>query len=160
MPLFTVDTTIFSNFAHSGRPQLLQLMLGSRAVTTDKVMAELQRGEEHGFVPHCDWGWVELALLSPAEAALSEEFARVVHAPESDCLALAVSRRAVFLSDDIAARRLALSRGVVVSGTLGVLRGLVQRGSIALPEADQLLASMVEHGYRSPVRSLLELTSS
>ncbi len=160
MSLFAVDTTIFSNFAHSGQPQFLQPILESQAVTTDKVMAELRRGEEQGFVPHCDWGWVELAILSPAEVALSEEFARVVHAPESECLALAVSRQAVFLSDDIAARRLAASKGVAVSGTLGLLRGLVQRGSITLPEADGLLHRMIERGYRSPVRSLGELSAS
>ncbi len=103
MPLSAVDTTIFSNFAHSGYPQALQLMLEGRAITTDKIMA-------------------------------------------------------VFLSDDIAARRLAASRGVMVSGTLGVLRGLVQREFITLVEADRLLESMIEHGYRSPVRSFAGLS--
>jgi predicted nucleic acid-binding protein len=157
MPLFAVDATIFSNFAHTERPQLLQGILQGQAIATAKVMAELQRGEELGLVPRCDWGWVELAVLQPTEVSLSEEIGRIVHPAEAECLAVAIVRGAVFLSDDFAARRLAVARGVVVSGTLGVLRGLIEGGSVTLAEADGFLRAMIEHGYRSPVRSLKEL---
>ena len=160
MQVFIVDTTIFSNFAHAGRPQLLQGILQGRAITTEKVMSELRRGEELELVPRCDWGWMELAVLQPTEVSLSEEIGRIVHPAEAECLAVAIVRGAVFLSDDFAARRLAVARGVVVSGTLGVLRGLIEGDSVTLAEADGFLRAMIEHGYRSPVRSLRELFPS
>ena len=94
MPLFAVDTTLFSNFAHSERSDLLQGMLQGQALTTAKVIAELQRGEEQGLVPRCDWSWIELAVLDPAEVTLSEEIGHIVHPAEAECLAIAILRRA------------------------------------------------------------------
>lgn len=61
------------------------------------------------------------------------------------------------LSDDFAARRLALKLGIPVSGTLGVLLQLVHNHHITMQEADALLARMIGKGYRSPVTSLTEI---
>ncbi len=157
MLLYIVDTTLLSNFAHASRPALLELILQNRGVTTKRVMAELVHGETQGLVPHFDWHWLEVAETSAEEAALAEEFERIVHRTEAECLAIAIVREGVFLSDDFAARRLAASQGVRISGTLGVLRALVEQGVLAVDEADALLDRMRAQGYRSPVRSLHEL---
>lgn len=71
--------------------------------------------------------------------------------------AVALQRGYRFLSDDFAARRLAEAKGVIVSGTIGILLKGVVTGVLAVAEADRLLAEMISHGYRAPVRSLREL---
>ena len=50
MPRFIIDTTVLSNFP-PGRPELLQTALGGQAATSEKVMAELHRGEDQELVP-------------------------------------------------------------------------------------------------------------
>jgi hypothetical protein len=54
MRLSILDTTLLSNFAHAGRPDLLQLALGETAVTTATVLTELRQGEAAGLVPRQD----------------------------------------------------------------------------------------------------------
>lgn len=51
---------------------------------------------------------------------------------------------------------LAEAKGVVVSGTIGILLKGVAADVLALAEADRLLAEMISHGYRAPVRLLRE----
>lgn len=157
MTLVVIDTTVLSNFAHARRSDLLQASLGAAACTTPRVMGELHAGEERYLVPVCNWRWLTILELTPGEAKAACELRLQLGAGEADCLAVALSRGAVFASDDFAARRMALQRGVKVSGTIGVLLRLVQTGKIGLTDADELLRTFVAHGYRSPVSSLHEL---
>ncbi len=157
MPLYVIDTTLFSNFSHAQRADILKAVVGANALTTESALAELRAGENGGYLPKCDYGWVGIAALGADEAARAEEFRRVIHWTEAQCLALALERRAVFLSDDFAARRLAISYGVIVSGTIGVLRVAVERDFLRLSEADKVLRQMIARGYRSPIQSLREL---
>lgn len=85
------------------------------------------------------------------------ELARQLDRGEAECLTVALSRNCSLLSDDFAARRMAKLKGLPVAGTLGVLASLVEAGLLSLTEADDLLAQMIDHGYRSPVRSLENL---
>ncbi len=78
---------------------------------------------------------------------------------EAECLAVALQRGYRFLSDDFAARRFAEAKGLTVSGTIGVLLKSIAAGAVPLTLADQLLAEMIAHGYRAPVRSLRELAA-
>ena len=61
------------------------------------------------------------------------------------------------LTDDRDARRVAQTRGVAISGTLGALVNLVDQGTLTLDQADSLLTQMKQYGYRCPVVSLREL---
>jgi predicted nucleic acid-binding protein len=157
MPLALLDTTLLSNFAQVRRPDLLRAALGTDAATTPAVMAEVRVGEALGLVPACDWGWLQILEPNADRRRLAADLARQLDPGEAECLAAALSVDGRFLSDDFAARRLAASRGVVVSGTLGVLAKLVEGGLLALDEADALLQQMIERGYRAPVRSLQDL---
>lgn len=152
-----LDTTVLSNFAHIRRPDLLRVLLGSGAVTTHTVMVELRTGVKLGFVPRCDWLWIATVTLTHGEQLLAGRFRTVLDLGESECLAVAVSRSAVFMTDDLAARRLAQRQGIAVSGTLGALQALVARRFLFMEDADEYLAAMVVHGYRSPVGSLRDL---
>ncbi|MCP4426006.1 MAG: DUF3368 domain-containing protein [Chloroflexi bacterium] len=157
MRLSLIDTTLLSNFAHAGRPDLLQIALGETAVTTPTVLAELRKGETAGFVPAVDWEWLPQITLTPAEEKLAADYRNIVDAGEAECLAAAVERNGRFLSDDLAARRLAQTNGIAVSGTIGVLLRLIQRQQITVATADTLLARMRQAGYRAPVDTMQHL---
>jgi len=152
-----LDTTVLSNFAHCRRPDLLQRALGEHVATTPTVLAELRAGEALGLVPACDWSWVSVLEPTTEERTLAAGLARQLDPGEAECLAVAQVKRCVFLSDDLAARRLASQRGIMVSGTLGTLLMLVERKDLSVGEVDALLGDMIDRGYRSPVASLAEL---
>lgn len=153
-PAYLLDTTLLSNFAHVRRPDLLRAVLGPGLAVTPGVLAELHAGEQAGRVPSCDWGWLTVLTPTAAESAAAAELELQLDPGEAECLAVALQRGYRFLSDDFAARRLAEAKGAIVSGTIGILLKGVATGVLALLEADCLLAEMISHGYRAPVRSL------
>jgi predicted nucleic acid-binding protein len=157
MPLALLDTTVLSNFAQVQRADLVQQALGPEAATTPLVLAELRAGEALGHIPALNWTWLTVLEPSVEEHALAEQFALQLDPGESECLAVAASRGGRFLSDDLAARRMARQRGVPLSGTVGLLLLLVTQQIVTIDEADQLLEQIINHGYRSPVSSLDEL---
>jgi predicted nucleic acid-binding protein len=136
---------------------MLRLALGEDATTTPAVMAELAAGEDVGLVPVCDWEWLTVLEPTHEERKLAEALLGTVDRGEAQCLAVARMREGKFVSDDFAARRLAREHDVVISGTLGILLALVDARHLSLEDADRLLATMMSHGYRSPVKSLGEL---
>ncbi|MCP4420896.1 MAG: DUF3368 domain-containing protein [Chloroflexi bacterium] len=154
MRLSLLDTTVLSNFAHAAQPNLVQIALGTTAVTTATVLLELRRGEIAGLVPTVDWTWLPQITLTPSEVTLSADYRKIVDAGEAECLAVAVVQNGRFLSDDLAARRLAQANGVAVSGTIGVLLYLVQQQQLTVSAADALLARMRQAGYRAPASTL------
>lgn len=157
MALFILDTTVLSNFSHIRRPDLVQQVFGADVATSPTAWAELMTGQALGFLPACAWTDVSVIDLSEEEESIAATLRRALDAGEAECLALAQSRRACLCSDDLVARKLAKEHGVPVSGTLGVLLLLVERGELSLEEGERLLALMRRQGYRSPVVSLREL---
>jgi predicted nucleic acid-binding protein len=153
-----LDTTVLSNFAHIERLDLLRLALPD-AATTPHVVAELERGVASGHLPAHDWGWLDVVKLTPSEEASLARVRLVLDDGEASCIAVALERQAGLFSDDLDARRYARRQGIRVSGTLGVLSLLAKRGHLTVAEADDCLQGMVAHGYRSPVRSLADLSA-
>jgi len=160
MPIALLDTTLLSNFAQVRRPDLLRAALGPDAATTPAILAELHAGESLGLVPACDWIWLQVLEPTDDERRVAAELARQLDPGEAECLAVALSRDCRFLSDDFAARRMAELKSLAVSGTLGVLARLIEASLLSLAEADDLLVQMIDHGYRSPVRSLESLQAN
>jgi predicted nucleic acid-binding protein len=128
--------------------------LGDQAVTTATVLAELRQGEALGLVPHVDWRWLPALTLTAEEQALAAQYQHILDAGEAECLAVAATRGYRFLSDDLAAGRLAGTYHVTISGTLGLLLHLVHQRHLTVATADALLDLMRQHGYRAPVTSL------
>jgi predicted nucleic acid-binding protein len=153
--IFVFDTTLLSNAQHA---HLLHALFGSQAITTDIVLAELSQGVSLGYVPQQDWRWLTVVVLTESEQQIAAQYRERIDAGEADCLALALARSCTFLSDDFAARRLAASESINVSGTLGVLRKLIADEHVTMTEADHLLGLMIDQGYRPPVRSLADLS--
>jgi predicted nucleic acid-binding protein len=150
------DTTVLSNFAQVRRPDLLRSAYPDLAAPV-QVWNELDLGVRRGLVPACDWSWLAILDLTEREQAQADELGRDLGPGESACIAIAVSRESLVLSDDWEARALGRSLGLEISGSLGVLDQLVLKQILSLEEADALLAEMVRRGFRSPCRSLREI---
>ena len=151
--LGVVDTTVLNNFAQVRKPGLLRAAFSS-LVAPEQVLAELEKGVGLGLLPSVDWSWLDRIDLTPAEQVRARVFGQKVGAGESACLAVAEARRGFVLTDDLAARRLALAISLTVTGTLGALDRLIRAGILTVERADDLLAEMILRGYRSPVPSL------
>ncbi len=168
MPDYIFDTTVLSNLAVVGRMDLLEKRYRRVALTTVEVSDELRRGLQAGYaylesaLPQIETvspgGWLRIAMPeSVAEHQLRVEFDLLLDPGEASCLALAISRGLILVTDDLAARQLAQARGVRLTGTLGILLALVRDDMLALEEANALLAEMIERRYRSPVDRLDDL---
>ena len=165
-----VNTTILSNFATVGQLGLLHA-LWSIVYIPGQVYDEIQNGLLQGYsfyadidqlvYPFSETGWLHLtALQSPDEFRLFGELLSVLHSGEAACLSIAAHRGWTLFSDDKAARKASESLKVSVSGTLGVLLALVKQSQLALTEADEILARMIQIGYYSPCASLNEILHS
>jgi len=168
MPDYIFDTTVLSNFAAAGRLELLEARYLDVAFTTVEVGDELRRGVKAGYAyletalrqiesinPD---GWLHVLVpKSAAEHRLRSEFDHLLDPGEASCLALAISRGLTFVTDDMAARRLAEERAVSFTGTLGILIALVRSDALSLAEANAMLAAMIHRRYRSPVDRMDEL---
>jgi predicted nucleic acid-binding protein len=151
-----VDTTVWSNFAQAGDPRLVQKAF-SAVASPSAVMEEIRSGQRRGYLAQDDWDFVERLELTEKEKARSKELEARLGPGEAACLAVAEARGCLVLTDDRAARKLADSLDVRVSGTIGVLVRLVDSSHISVQEADGLLKAMVRAGYRSPVATLTGL---
>jgi predicted nucleic acid-binding protein len=147
--------TVLNNFAQVRRSDLLHLAFPDLGAP-QQVVEELSAGERSGRVPLCDWRWLRIVQLSEAENRRAQELSRHLDPGEAECLAIAEANDRVIVTDDRAARAYARRLGLKVTGTLGVLDRLVQRGAISLQQANSLLTQMIDCGYRSPVLSMPE----
>ena len=131
---------------------------------TEQVRVELAAGRAGG---HAGLEAVEAALSAgaisqagPMDTAELELFAKLLRtfgAGEASCIALALQRGGVVVTDDRTARRHCASRGVLVTGTIGILQALAANRIVAAEEADALLTRMVEIGFYSPIRRVSDL---
>lgn len=164
---YIFDTTTLSNFASTGRLDLLNTRYRGVAFTTVEVTGEPRRGVKAGYSylehilqqiePVDSEGWLRILVPnSTAEHRLQSELDQFLDLGEASCLALAISRRMTLVTDDLAARRLAEKRGVPLSGTLGILIALVRHNAFSLKEANAMLTAMIQRRYRSPVDRLDE----
>jgi predicted nucleic acid-binding protein len=156
MTLVVVDNTVLSNFAHIERPELLHQAFADLA-TTPAVMTELATGEQLGRVPAVDWSWLSMVTLTAEEQTRVDTLHETLGLGEAECIAVAKERGELVLTDDRDARKVARSLDVAVSGTLGALMNLVRQGILTIAKADELLETMKQHGYHSPISSLSDL---
>ena len=168
MPEYIFNTTALSNFSAADRIEILKARYKGIAFTTMEVCDELRRGKKAGYayldsalqqiVDIGNKGWLRiLAPDSHSEHLLRSEFDEIFGPGEASCLALAISRSFTFVTDDLAARKLAEERKVPITGTLGILITLVRNEHISLKEANMMLKDMINRDYRAPIERLDEL---
>ena len=149
---FFFDTVTLGNFALAGCFGLLVDRYGTSLYVTEQVRVELAAGRAGG---HAGLDAVEAALS--AERELFTELLRTFGAGEASCIALALQRGAVVVTDDRTARRRCAGCGIPVTGTIGILHALGADHIVSAEEADALLARMVEIGFYSPIRRVSDL---
>jgi predicted nucleic acid-binding protein len=156
-----IDATVLSNLACAGRLSLVSV-LSDTCYLASAVYEETRQGVEEGYVfldevdGAIDAGFLQLTTLEDEEEwRLYREMPDKLHRGEGMSLAIALHRGWRFLTDDRAARLYARRLGVSYSGTLGLLRYAVQRGSVTLEEGNALLLTMINCArFRSPVTDL------
>jgi predicted nucleic acid-binding protein len=148
-----LDNTVLSNFARIDRYKLVMDLWPSCA-TTFEAWQEFQVGVIIGKLPKNVWKGLTLIELTADEHEISNGLSNFLGLGERACIAAAKHRNGLFVTDDRKARQVALELGIKITGTLGILVVAVERQKIALEEANQLLAAMIENGYRSPVDEL------
>ena len=163
-----LDTVVLSNFLLAGAPELLLAVLAGRGLVTSEVLDENAAGRRAGHealagldallvaarpATGAPEGLGETALRGP-ERETYRELISFLGRGEASCIAVALGRGGAFASDDRVAREAARSRGVAVTGTIGLLLAGIRRGLVEPEGADAILERMVRHGFRSPVRSV------
>lgn len=152
-----LDNTVMANFALVQHTDWLRDLWPEMLVTPEEAWTELQAGIRLGRLPDADWSWLTVLALTDEEQRLRDQLIPPLDQGEAACLALAYCRGYALLSDDRVARREARRLGVPVSGTIGVLKSLVDEGRVPLDAADTALRRMIALGYYAPIRSLREL---
>ena len=156
--LVVADTTVWCNFAHAGQPRLVPAAYPG-VTSPQEVLDEIAEGQRLGHLGDFDWRFIQRVRLTRDEEKRAERLqGGALGRGEAACLAVAVARGVVVLTDDRDARAAAGFLEVQVSGTLGVLLHLVDMGAMSVTEADGLLMEMIRAGYRSPVASLTQLS--
>lgn len=155
--LVVADTTVWCNFAHVGQPRLVPTAYPGVG-SPQQVLDEIAEGQRLGHLGDFDRRFIRRIRLTNSETRRAKALEETLGPGEAACLAVAAARGVVVLTDDRDARTVAGSLGVQVSGTLGVLLHLADRGAMSVTEADSFLMEMIRAGYRSPVASLTELS--
>ncbi len=161
------NTTVISNFASIGQLDLLRQLYRTLHISTE-VYDEIQSGLEEGYRFYTDIdqhinpftadGWIQLTnMANEQELQLFGKLLSRLHRGEASCLAIAQQRHWSLLTDDRAARNEALNLDIRVSGTLGCLVLMVERGLYTLEQANTWLTEMIQQGYWSPVTDLTGL---
>ena len=155
------DTVTLSNFALSGRLDLLIARYGRRAIITPQVLDEITDGIVAGY---SELREVETAFtggefgdvegFSLEERDIYRERLRTLSPGEASCITLAQTRGGAVATDDRTARNTCFDSGVPFTGTIGILKACVLDGTLSLQEADDVLRAMTGAGYHSPVRRI------
>lgn len=154
---WVLDNTVMSNFSLIHGVEWL-VQLGERDfVTVEEAWQELQQGVKKKLLPDVDWGWLQVEKLTDIEKKRMLDLMPPLDLGEAACLSLAQHRRYGILTDDRLARRYARLLRIPLSGTLGLLKLLVDFDHLSMTEADEALERLIVLGYRSPINSLREL---
>jgi predicted nucleic acid-binding protein len=155
--LVLLDNTVLTNFALVDRSDLVLDLWGADSVTTSAVMTEYQAGvTSRGLPTHI---WDSLIQLTPnsVEKDFAEHLSSKLGSGERTCLAIAVHRQGMLVSDDAEARREAQRFGLPLTGSIGILVLNVRQGRLTQAEGNVLLEEMIALGYHSPIATLDDL---
>jgi len=156
--MIVVDNTVLTNFALVGRIDLLRVAIGGRnPCTTPAVKKEFDEGADRGLFAPTDIQWLPVVSLTPDEVSRLENLSQGFGDGEAECIVVALARGALLATDDLKTRKHVQQSGGKVTGTLGILKGLVEDGHLSIEEGDRVLRAMIEEGYFSPVDSLTRL---
>lgn len=163
-PLF-FDTAVLSNFAFAeGGVLLLKKKYKKRGMITLQVMEEIKRAEftDHEQLEYLDnqliaGGSFQKVSLDERELVHYLTLLRNLGAGEASCLAAAMHRDGIVVTDDRMARNSCRENHVPVTGTIGILKAAHQEGSLDMETANRMLQQMIKKGFYSPVNKISDI---
>jgi predicted nucleic acid-binding protein len=156
------DSTVLSNFLLADAISLLIKRYSHRGILSWEVYDELSAG----FKKEPSLCSIELLFktkdfdlvtLSKKEHAFYVSLLDSMGKGEASCIALACFSQSIVASDDKAARRICEIHKIPCTGTIGILIAACRDGLLALDKADQILMTMIEAGFYSPVRKISDV---
>lgn len=157
-----LDSTVLSNFASVDAIDWL-IETFERPIVVPAVQDELERGQDHGHLflaAAIDPLGDELPLVEITEEQPPEQpdYVAPLDPGETESLLAAEEHDGTLASDDHKAREIAESRGIAVTGSVGMLGRGVKLDELDIETADEWLDTWInEFGYRSPVEHVREL---
>lgn len=146
-----LDNTVLSNLALVAQPDLVFQLWAGRVCSTQAVLDEYNRAAVAGLLPPDVWSDLPVVPLDQTESTFADTLSARLGAGERSCIAVALYRQGVLVSDDADARAVACNRNIAVTGTVGILVLGIRQGLLSLVDGNRWLAEMVAAGYRAPV---------
>jgi predicted nucleic acid-binding protein len=152
-----LDNTVVSNFAQANLLHMLFSMWNGQIATTTDVFLEYQAGVRVGKLPATGEIQFLMVDLTEQERRFCASLSTRLGAGEASCLAVAYYRKVILATDDLFARKITAQFHILKVGTVGILVEAVRKNKLSLVQAQASLEMMIEQGYWSPIRSLVEL---
>lgn len=158
--LFFFDTVSLANFALAGKMRLLVERYGQCAILTSEVLSEVENGISKGLeklesIETLAAGrHLTLTQLTSSERQSKISLLRNLGSGEASCIACAIHRGGVVVTDDRAARAACKDFDIPVTGTIGIMLALVRAEKLSVNDADTVLLEMIRQGFYSPVNSI------
>ena len=153
------DTVSLSNFLLSESIFILENRYRRKAIITSQVYDEISAGIlKYPKLKLID-GLIKnkifkLCTLTEKERESYSELIGHLGKGEASCIAIGKEQSAIVVTDDRTARRQCSQMGILVTGTIGILKASLLGGSINMNQADDILQKMIRAGFYSPVRSI------
>lgn len=155
--IVVLDNTVLTNYSLIQQTGLVTELWPGMTAIPSEVMNEYQIGVQVAGLPPDAWNAIPILTLTISETALALSLAHRLGAGERSCLAIAITRGALFATDDEDARKYAKRENIPVIGSIGILIGNIQQNRLSLSTAQALLDRMIAAGYRSPITRLADL---
>jgi predicted nucleic acid-binding protein len=156
------DTVALSNFLLSNSIFILAERYHKRGIITWQVYDEISAGiAEYPELKQVDKliedKTFKLVSLSRKEYQHFLQLIGHLGKGEASCVAFAKEQTAIVVTDDRSARKQCSVMKIPVTGTVGILKASALDGYISLAQADESLRKMIEAGFYSPVRSIVDI---
>ncbi len=156
------DTVALSNFLLSDSIFILVERYRKRGIITWPVFDEISAGiSEYPELKQVDKliddKTFKLVSLSRTEHQHFLQLIGHLGKGEASCIAFAKEQVAIVVSDDRTARKQCSLMNIPFTGTVGIFKASVLDGYISLAQADESLRKMIEAGFYSPVRSIVDI---
>jgi len=156
------DTVALSNFLLSNSIFILAKRYHKRGIITGQVYDEISAGiaeypELKQFDKLIEDKTFKRVSLSRKEYQHFLQLIGHLGKGEASCIAFAKEQTATVVTDDRSARKQCSLMKIPVTGTVGILKASVLDGYISLAQADESLRKMIEAGFYSPVRSIVDI---
>jgi hypothetical protein len=146
------DSTVLSNFLIADAVSLLIKRYSHRGIVSWEVYDELSAGfKKEPSLCSVDLLFktkdFDLVTLSKKEHVFYVSLLDSMGKGEASCIA----------SDDKTARRICEIHKIPCTGTIGILIAACRDGLLVLDKADQILMTMIDAGFYSPVRKISDV---